>query len=102
VRQRSRGEEPRKPEAYFIWDRDHLIEALQKILDVKNAKKPKRSYERYVLVIHTAEFLLDSNGVDSFLKGASFNTNLITHAFLGLSYEHGNGYPVFSLQLRKP
>lgn len=24
VRQRSRGEEPQKPEAYFVWDRDDL------------------------------------------------------------------------------
>ena len=89
VRQRSRGEEPRRPEVYFAWDRDDLIEALQKMLDVKNSKKPKRSYERYVLVIHTAEYLLDSNSVEGFLKGASFNTNLITRAFLGLSYEPG-------------
>jgi hypothetical protein len=66
VRQRSRGQEPQKPEAYFIWERDHLIEALQKILDVKNSAKPKRSYERYVLGIHTAEYLLESHNVESF------------------------------------
>ena len=99
VRQRSRGEEPQKPEAYFIWDRDDLVEALQKMLDVKNSKKPKRSYERYVLVIHTAEYLLDSESVERFLKGASFNTSLITHAFLGLSYEPGKGCPVFEFEL---
>jgi len=99
VRQRSRGEEPEKPEAYFIWDRDYLVEVLQKLLDVKNSKTPKRSYEGYVLVIHTAEYLLDSNSVERFLKGASFNTSLITRAFLGLSYEPGKGYPVFELEL---
>jgi hypothetical protein len=99
VRQRSRGEEPQKPEAYFHWDRDDLIEALQKLLAVKNSAKLKRSYERYVLVIHTDEFFLDSDRVEMFLKGASFNTNLITHAFLGLSYELGKGYPVFPLEL---
>jgi len=99
VRQRSRGEEPQKPEAYFIWDRDDLVDALQKMLDVTNSKKPKRSYERYVLVIHTDEYLLDSDSVERFLKGASFNTSLITRAFLGLSYEPGKGYPVFELEL---
>jgi hypothetical protein len=52
-----------------------------------------------VLVIHTAEYLLDSNNVERFLKGASFNTSLITHAFLGLSYEPGKGCPVFELEL---
>jgi hypothetical protein len=99
VRQRSRGEEPQKPEAYFIWDRNDLIEALQKLLDMKNSAKLKRSYERYVLVIHTDEFFLDSDRVERFLKGASFNTSLITRAFLGLSYEPGKGYPVFELEL---
>jgi hypothetical protein len=100
VRQSSRGEEPQKPEAYFVWDRDDLVKALQTMLDVKNSKKPKRSYERYVLVIHTAEYLLDSDSVERFLKGASFNTSLITHVFLGLSYEPGKGCPVFPLELR--
>jgi hypothetical protein len=99
VRQRSRGEEPKKPEAYFVWGRDDLVEALQKMLDVKNSKKPKRSYERYLLVIHTDEFFLDCDSVGRFLKGASFNTSLITHALLGLSYEPGKGYPVFPLKL---
>jgi hypothetical protein len=99
VRQRSRGEEPKKPEAYFIWDRDHLVEALQELLDVKNSKLPNRSYERYVLVIHTAEYLLDSGTVERLLQGARFNSGLITRAFLGLSYEPGKGYPVFELEL---
>ena len=99
VRQRSRGEEPQKPEAYFDWDCDDLIAALQKMLVVKNLAKPKRSYERYVLVIHTGEYFLDSDRVERFLKGASFGTSLITHAFLGLSYEPGKGYPVFELEL---
>jgi hypothetical protein len=82
VRLRSRGEEPQKPEAYFDWDHDDLIVALQKLEDVKNSAKLKRSYERYVLVIHTDEFFLDSENVKRFLKGASFNTNLITMLFL--------------------
>jgi hypothetical protein len=52
-----------------------------------------------VLVIHTDEFFLDSASVECFLKGATFNTSLITRAFLGLSYEPGKGYPVFELEL---
>lgn len=99
VRQRSRGEEPEKPEAYFNWCRDDLIAALQALLDVKNAAKLKRSYESYVLVIHTDETFLDSDKVERFLKGASFNTSLITNAFLGLAHEPGKGYPVFPLDL---
>jgi hypothetical protein len=99
VRQRSRGEEPQRPEAYFRWDRDDLVEALQKLLDVKNSKPPARAYEQYVLVIHTAEYLLDSASVERFLQGARFGTGLITRAFLGLSYEPGKGYPVFELEL---
>jgi hypothetical protein len=99
VRQRSRGEEPQKPEAYFIWDRDELVAALQKLLVVKNSAKLKRSYEQYVLVVHTDEFFLDSASVERFLRGASFKTSLINRAFLGLSYEPGKGYPVFALEL---
>jgi hypothetical protein len=102
VRQRSRGEEPQKAEVYFNWDRDALIAALQALLVVKNSAKLKRSYERYVLVIHTDEFFLDSDNVERFLKGVSFNTSLITHAFLGLSYEPGKGSPVFPLELVRP
>jgi hypothetical protein len=99
VRQRARGEEPRKPEAYFNWGRDDFVDALQKLLDVKNSKPPARPYERYVLVIHTAEFFLDSGTVERFLQGARFSSGLITRAFLGLSYEPGKGYPVFELEL---
>jgi len=99
VRQRARGEEPRKSEAYFNWGRDDFVDALQKLLDVKNSKPPARSYERYVLVIHTAEYLLESGTVEHFLQGARFNTSLITRALLSLSYEPGKGYPVFELEL---
>lgn len=102
VRQRSRGETPERPEAYFIWERDDLIAALQALLVAKDSAKLTRSYERYVLVIHTHEMFLDSVNVERFLKGASFNTTMITHAFLGLSYEPGRGYPVFPLELVRP
>jgi hypothetical protein len=102
VRQRARGEEPRKAEAYIDWGRDGFVEALQDLLDQKNSKPPARLYERYVPVIHTDEFFLDSASVQFFLKGATFNTSLITRAFLGLSYEPGKGYPVFELELVRP
>jgi len=102
VRQRSRGEEPQKPEAYFVWGRDDLIAALQAILVAKNSAKLRRSYERYVLVIHTDEMFLDSSNVERFLKGARFKSSLITHAFLGLAYEPCKGYPVFPLELYAP
>jgi hypothetical protein len=98
VRQRARGEEPQKTEAFFNRDRDHLIEALQKILDAKNAAKPKPSYEQYVLVIHTDEYL-EGDAVERFLQDAKSNTSLINRAFLGLSYHPGKGYPVFELKL---
>jgi hypothetical protein len=74
----------------------------QKLLDVKNSAKLKRSYERYALVIHTDEMFLDSDRVERFLNGASFTTSLITDAFLGLSYKPGKGYPVFPLELMPP
>jgi hypothetical protein len=99
VRQRARGEEPPKPEAYFNWSRDDFVDALQKLLDVKNSKPPARSYEQYVLVIHAAEFFLDSGTVERFLQGARFRSGLITRAFLGLQYEPAKGYPVFELKL---
>jgi hypothetical protein len=102
MRQRSRGEEPQRPEAYFVWGRDDLVAALQRLLDVKNSARLKRSYEQYVLVVHTDEFFLNSSNVESFLKSARFNTDLITRAFLGLSYEPGKGCPTFELDLVRP
>jgi hypothetical protein len=100
VRQRARGEEPQKPEAHFAWDRNDLLAALQKLLDRKNSGKPKRTYERYVLVIHTDEMFLDRESVARFLAGATFSTSLITDAFLGLSYEPASkSCPTFRLQL---
>jgi hypothetical protein len=56
-------------------------------------------YDRYILVIHTDELVLDWDNVGRFLQGATFHANFITNAFLGLSY-HG-GYPVFPLQIKR-
>ena len=86
---------PRKTSHYMCAFRNRSLDRTDRARPVH----PKRSYERYVLVIHTDEFFLDSDSVERFLKGASFNTSLITDAFLGLSYEPGKGDPVFELEL---
>jgi hypothetical protein len=102
-RQRAAGREPEKPEAYFVWDRDDLIDAVQKQIDVKDKKKLKGGpYERYVLVMHTDEFFLEGARVSEFLIGAKFHCQHITDAILGLSYEPkfgGKCYPTFRLEL---
>jgi hypothetical protein len=87
---------------HFVWERDDLLEELRRILKKKD-KEPEDPYQRYVLVIHTDEMYLDRERVDGFLQDATFNTNVITDAVLGLSYHpscNGDGqYPVFRLNL---
>jgi hypothetical protein len=86
VRQRSRGVDPERAEAYFVWEREDLVKELQARLDEKdNATLKGSGYERYVLVILTDEFFLDRESVEVFLQGASFNAKRITDAFFGLS-----------------
>jgi len=64
VRQRAAGCEPNEPEAYFVWDRNDFLAAVQGLIDTKDAATLKGGpYERYVLVIHTDEFFLNSNAV---------------------------------------
>jgi hypothetical protein len=105
VQQREAGKEPDRPEAHFVWDREDLLQELQRLLDGKDRPKLKGGpYDRYMLVIHTNEFYLNRDNVGRFLEGATFRANFITDAFLGLSYHpasHGRegGYPVFRLQL---
>ena len=101
-RERTAGREPEKPEAYFVWDRDDLIDALQKRIDIKDKAKLKGGpYERYVLVMHTNEFSLESARVRKFLQGARFHCQQITDVILGLSYARGEGYPTFRLELTR-
>jgi hypothetical protein len=52
----------------------------------KRRHSARGPYERYVLVIHTDEFFLDSATVRRFLKGATFRAHLITDVILGLSH----------------
>ncbi|MGO4512678.1 hypothetical protein AB4Z51_37385 [Bradyrhizobium sp. 2TAF36] len=94
VRQRARGEEPRKPEAYFNWGRDDLVDALQNLLDLK---------------IRNRQCELTSGTCSSFTppnfswtaapSSASCSSGLISRAFIGLEHEPGKGYPVFELDL---
>ena len=103
LKERAAGREPDKPEAYFVWNRTDLLRALQERIEVKDAIRLKGGpYERYVLVIHTDEFFLDSATVRRFLKGATFRAHLITDVILGLSHEPASGgCPVFRLELAR-
>jgi hypothetical protein len=98
ILQRAIGVVPKLPEAYFIWERDDLLEELRRILKKKD-KEPEDHYERYVLVINTDEMYLDRERVERFLEGATFKTNVITDAILGLSYDGNGQYPIFRLKL---
>lgn len=101
IKERAAGREPEKPEAYFLWDRPHLLRAIQELIEKKDAVGYKGGpYERYVLVILTDEFFLDSTTVRQLLKGATFRARLITDVIVGLSYEPASGgCPVFPLEL---
>lgn len=100
VKQRAAGREPEQPEAYFLWDQDTLTAAIQTLINAKDAAKLKGGpYERYVLVIHSDEFVLSRIAVTEFLQGSKFRAQLITDVFIGLSYEPGFGIPTFRLDL---
>jgi hypothetical protein len=106
IKERKAGKEPDCPEAYFAWERDDLISALQALIHAKdNAEKLKGGpYYRYFLIIFTDEFMLDRDTVAAYIDGVKFQTALITDVFLGLSYhpstETGGGCcPVFRLDL---
>ena len=103
IKEREAGREPKKPEAYFVWDRDALLSALQDLIDRKDAGKPKGGpYDRYVLVIPTDEDFLKRDAAHQFLQGATFRSRLITDVLLGLSYQPGFGIPTFRLELTQP
>jgi hypothetical protein len=103
---RKAGKEPTRGEAYFVWDGDALLSALQSLIDAKDqpSKQKGGPYRRYVLVIHTDECFLDRDTVSRFLEGARFHATFITDVILGLSYHpsvkpEGGCYPVFRLSI---
>jgi hypothetical protein len=104
VKERAVGKEPDRPEAHFVWEKDDLISMLQVQIDRKdNAKLRGGPYKRYILIIHTDEFFLDSGSVKRFLEGAAFRATMITDVILGLSYEPKLGdCPIFRLPLARP
>jgi hypothetical protein len=95
ARDREAGKEPSQPEAFLFWDRDSLLTELQALIDRKDRKTQKGGpYERYALVVPTDETFLDRDTTRRFLEGATFQSQLITDVFLGLSY-HDGCCPVF-------
>src|SRR5262245_32569659 len=91
-----------KPGVYFQWGRDDLLRKLQEQIGRKDeAVKRYNSgpYDRYILVMHTDEFILDSPTIEKFLDGATFRTRHLTDVVFGLSYHPGFGYPTFRLRL---
>lgn len=102
LKERAKGGDPDSPEAYFRWTRADLLKALQALIKVKDGASLKGGpYERYILVIHSDEYLLHATQVEQFLSGATFSASgLITDVFLGLSYEPElQRCPVFQLAL---
>jgi hypothetical protein len=99
-RERAEGREPQKPEAYFVWDRDELLRALQSRISAKDVEPKGGPYSRYILVIHTDEMFLEAAKVEHWLTDATFPTKRITDVLLGLSYDPGRGCcPVFKLRV---
>jgi hypothetical protein len=107
-RERSEGKDPKKPEAYFVWEQASLLDALQQRITEKDedAERSKGGpYARYMLVIWTEETFLHRDVVQKFLEGACFQSTHITDAFLSLAYHPnasagGRGeYPLFPLPL---
>jgi hypothetical protein len=96
-RERAAGREPKRPEAFFAWDRSNLLSALQDRIDGKQKGWKGGPYQRRVLVMCTDEFFLDRVSVDGFLQGATFRTEFFNDAFLGLSYCEGC-IPVFHFE----
>ena len=105
IKQRAAGKEPgpNKSEAFFVWEREDLLHALQTRIDTKDRSKLKGGpYDRYILVIHTNEMFLETDKVEQWLRQATFEARRITDVLLGLSYDprHG-GCPVFKLQMSR-
>jgi hypothetical protein len=104
---RAAGKVPKRAEVFFSWPCDYLLAAIQARIDKKDAahKVQGGPYERYVLVLHTAEMFLYRDHVERCLEGAA-RTKFINDVFFGLDYhpadpitKEGGGIPVFRLSL---
>jgi hypothetical protein len=89
---------------YFAWDkldfRDELVGRIRRKDHPKNLTGGP--YHRYILVIVTDEMFLDRVTVGRFLEGPSFETELITDAYLALSYDpHVQACPIFTLPISR-
>ena len=88
-RERAAGNEPKRPEVHFNWDRSSLLSAMRDRIGRKQQRWKGGPYKRRVLIMCTDEFFLDWVSVDRFLQGATFESGFFTDVFLGLSYKDG-------------
>jgi hypothetical protein len=99
-KERKAGREPERPEAFFAWERTDLLRELQHTISRKDRADLKGGpYDRYILIICTAEFYLNRHNTEQFLQGVTFEASMITDAFLGLDYHPEYGAPVFRLPI---
>lgn len=85
-----------------MWTPESFLDATAERLRSKDEKTLNAGpYFEYIVVIHTAEFFLTSQFVESALKGAKFGPfKQITSGFLILSYDaHVGRYPIFDLPI---
>ena len=103
---KARKEKKLEHEVFFSWERDDLLLKIQKLIDKKDRDVKRYSgcpYERYVLVMHTDEFVLTSDVVSEWLKHTTFKGRFLTDVIVGLSHEPKiGGYPTFRLSLSPP
>jgi hypothetical protein len=71
---------------FLLWDQATLCAEVQRLIDRKDKpEKVKGSpYDRYFLVIHSDETSLGKESVAEFLEGATFQSRLVTDAYLAL------------------
>jgi hypothetical protein len=75
-----------RSQRFRLWDHATLRAELQRLIDRKDIPEKVKGglYDRYFLIIHTAEGALGKDNVEAFLQGATFQSRLITHAYLAL------------------
>jgi hypothetical protein len=105
VRRRAANAPPKLTGPAAEWPREFLLAAIQARIDAKDVSR-KLKYERYVLVLVTAEMFLYRAHVEECLAGAQFKSRFLTDVYFGLAYHpadpvtgKGGGVPVFHLPL---